>query len=144
MKKAKKLTLEEMIEQVDAAKKVNPLDLSSDQDLTVALMNLIVLEDLSVNYPELYSMVHDMRVELMSRVVHGADDVRYASKYLLGDAMRLIDGGNKSGNYDYYDRAYELYSLFWGLNMGLIDMRGVKKSAPEIVERVMMDKKGLD
>ncbi|MBR2412183.1 MAG: hypothetical protein IKB10_00750 [Alphaproteobacteria bacterium] len=140
----KKTSMKQMVERADMAKKVNPLDLSSDQDLTVALMNLIVLEDLSANYPELYSMVHDMRVELMSRVVHGADDVRYASKYLLGDAMRLIDGGNKSGNYDSYDRAYELYSLFWGLNMGLIDMRGVKKSAPDIVERVMTDKKGLD
>ena len=140
----KKTSMKQMVERADMAKKVNPLDLSSDQDLTIALMNLIVLEDLSVNYPELYSMVHDMRVELMSRVVHGADDVRYASKYLLGDAMRLIDGGNKSGNYDYYDRAYELYSLFWGLNMGLIDMRGVKKAAPDIVERVMTDKKGLD
>lgn len=140
----KKTSMKQMVERADMAKKVNPLDLSSDQDLTVALMNLIVLEDLSANYPELYSMVHDMRVELMSRVVHGTDDVRYASKHLLGDAMRFIDSGNKSGDYGSYDRAYELYSLFWGLNMGLIDMRGVKKSAPDIVERVKMDKKGLD
>jgi len=143
----KKTSMKQMVERADMAKKVNPLDLSSDQDLTVALMNLIVLEDLSANYPELYSMVHDMRVELMSRVVHGVDDVRYVSKHLLGDAMRLIDDGNKTGDYGSYDRAYELYSLFWGLNMGLIDMRGVKKSAPDIVERAMTDikhKKGLD
>ena len=143
----KKTSMKQMVERADMAKKVNPLDLSSDQDLTVALMNLISLEDLSANYPELYSMVHDMRVELMSRVVHGADDVRYVSTHLLGDAMRLIDGGNKTGNYDYYDRAYELYSLFWGLNMGLINMRGVKKAAPDIVEHAMADikrKKGLD
>ncbi len=42
---SKKLTLEELVEQADAAKKVNPLDLSSDQDLSVALMNLISLEE---------------------------------------------------------------------------------------------------
>ena len=42
MKKSeKKLSMEEMIEKLDAAKKANPLDLSSDQDLSIALMNLV-------------------------------------------------------------------------------------------------------
>ena len=39
--KNKKMTMEEMIEKVDASKKVNPLDLSSDQDLSIALINFI-------------------------------------------------------------------------------------------------------
>ena len=37
----KKLTLEQLIEKADNVKKANPLDLSSDQDLTIALMNLV-------------------------------------------------------------------------------------------------------
>ena len=45
VKASKKMTLEEMIAKVDASKKVNPLDLSSDQDLSIALMNLISLEE---------------------------------------------------------------------------------------------------
>ena len=46
MKKTnKKLSMEEMIEKLDAAKKANPLDLSSDQDLSIALMNLVSLEE---------------------------------------------------------------------------------------------------
>ena len=141
----KKLSMTRLIEQADAAKKVNPLDLSSDQDLTVALMNLIVLEELSVNYPELYSMVRELRIELMSRVVRAAPGgkVWCISKHLLGAAMRLIDARNN----DAYNRAYELYSLFWGLNMGLIDVPGVTKAAPDIVENALADteyKKGLD
>ena len=44
-KKSEKMTLEEMVARVDASKKVNPLDLSSDQDLSIALMNLISLEE---------------------------------------------------------------------------------------------------
>ena len=43
--KSSKMTMQEMIEKVDASKKVNPLDLSSDQDLSIALMNLISLEE---------------------------------------------------------------------------------------------------
>ena len=41
----KKMTLDEMIQKVDQSKKVNPLDLSSDQDLTIALMNLVSMEE---------------------------------------------------------------------------------------------------
>ena len=44
-KTSKKLSMEEMIEKLDAAKKANPLDLSSDQDLSIALMNLVSLEE---------------------------------------------------------------------------------------------------
>ena len=44
-KNSKKLSMEEMIEKLDAAKKANPLDLSSDQDLSIALMNLVSLEE---------------------------------------------------------------------------------------------------
>ena len=37
--------LNEFIEKVDAMKKVNPLDLSKDQDLSIAIMNLISIEE---------------------------------------------------------------------------------------------------
>ena len=43
MKKAK--DVKEFVERVDQAKKVNPKDLSSDQDLTIAIMNLISIEE---------------------------------------------------------------------------------------------------
>ena len=42
------------IEQADSVKKVNPLDLSSDQDLTIGLMNLIAIEDMVAPDSELY------------------------------------------------------------------------------------------
>lgn len=43
MKKAK--NVKEFVEQIDNAKKLNPKDLSSDQDLTIAIMNLISIEE---------------------------------------------------------------------------------------------------
>ncbi len=42
MEKAK--NVKEFVERIDASKKVNPKDLSSDQDLTIAIMNLISIE----------------------------------------------------------------------------------------------------
>ena len=37
--------VKEFVERIDSSKKVNPKDLSSDQDLTIAIMNLISIEE---------------------------------------------------------------------------------------------------
>ena len=41
MKKAE--NVKEFVEKIDNAKKLNPKDLSSDQDLTIAIMNIICM-----------------------------------------------------------------------------------------------------
>ncbi len=148
---AKKLTMEEMIEQLDAAKKVNPLDLSSDQDLSIALMNLISLEEHfffsggktgKTGFYDLINIVREMRKDLMGRIVKKSTaengEVWCISKHLLAASMRLMEVGTKAignGNQadaaDMFERAYDLYSLFWGLNMDLIDLNDTKKVAME-------------
>ena len=154
MKKAdKKLTLEQLIEKADNAKKANPLDLSSDQDLTIALMNLVSLEEHfffsgaktgKVGFYDLINMVRDMRKELMMRIVKSNDakngEVWCISKHLLAASMRLKEVGDKANlagkkkdAQNLYGKAYDLYSLFWGINMNLIDMDGVKKIDGEIL-----------
>ena len=43
--------------------------------------------------------------------------------------MQLIDAGDKSDGVAAYqndDSAYEKYSLFWGVNMGLVNKKDVK------------------
>ncbi len=149
-KTSKKLSMEEMIEKLDAAKKANPLDLSSDQDLSIALMNLVSLEEHfffsgaktgKVGFYDLINTVRNMRKELMERIVKksGPDDgeVWCISKHLLAASMRLyevgtkaIGAGRKKDAYEMFSRAYDLYSLFWGLNMHLIDLDGVHESVP--------------
>ena len=151
MKKAdKKLSMEEMIEKLDAAKKANPLDLSSDQDLSIALMNLVSLEEHfffsgaktgKVGFYDLINTVRTMRKELMERIVKksGPEDgeVWCISKHLLAASMRIyevgtkaIGAGRKKEAYEMFAKAYDLYSLFWGLNMHLIDLDGVHESVP--------------
>ena len=117
----KKSSLQDLVINADNVKKVNPLDLSSDQDLTIALMNLLVIEDD-------FEHVRDIRQKLMSRIVRRDDDVWGTSERLLGMAMRLVDDGNRTFGkdaYALYNRAYEFYSLFWGVNMGLVGIKDI-------------------
>ncbi len=158
--KNKKMSMEEMIEKVDASKKVNPLDLSSDQDLSIALMNLISLEEhfffsgaktQKTGFYDLINTVRDMRKELMERIVKKSTaengEVWCISKHLLAASMRVMEVGTKAlsaGNtkdaYDLFNKSYELYSLFWGLNMDLIDLTGVKKVASDVYDKAMLEK----
>jgi len=158
-KQEKKLTLEEMIEKVDEAKKANPLDLSSDQDLSIALMNLISLEEhfffsgaktQKTAFYDLINTVRNMRKELMERIVKKsgpeAGEVWCISKHLLAASMRLLEvgtkalgAGNKKDAYNMFNKAYDLYSLFWGLNMDLIDMSGVKENIPSYYDGMLKD-----
>ncbi len=148
----KKMSLEEMVQKIDDSKKVNPLDLSSDQDLSIALMNLVSLEEhfffsgaktKQPGFYDLINVVRGMRKELMERIVDKSgkqgNEVWCISKHLLAASMRLyevgtkaIGAGNKKDAYKMFEKAYELYSLFWGLNMKMIDLAGVKKMEPEL------------
>lgn len=156
-KDKKKMTLEEMVKKMDDAKKVNPLDLSSDQDLTIALMNLVSLEEhfffsgaktKKTGFYDLINVVRDMRKELMERIVkkNSTDDgeVWCISKHLLAASMRLyevgtkaLSAGKKQDAYNLFGKSYELYSLFWGLNMHMIDLEGVHAAAPMEYEVAM-------
>ena len=122
--------LKHMVETADMAKKTNRLDLSSDQDLTIGLMNLLFIEDiLSDKNSDLFKMVSGVRGELMDRIVKKSDKNRQLSEQLLLESMQLFDAGNKTSGavaYQNYDSAYEKYSLFWGVNMGLVNKKDIK------------------
>lgn len=155
MKKTdKKLSMDEMIKKLDAAKKTNPLDLSSDQDLSIALMNLVSLEEhfffsgaktQKPGFYDLINVVRNMRKELMERIVKKSSsengEVWCISKHLLAASMRLYEvgtkalgAGKKKEAYEMFSKAYDLYSLFWGLNMDLIDLSGVHESVPDFYD----------
>lgn len=141
MKKAK--DVKEFVERVDQAKKVNPKDLSSDQDLTIAIMNLISIEEHLVfsgaktgktSFYDLIENVRDLRKNLMQRIIPEYEgEVWCISKHLLASSMRLMEVGTKQqsmGNkdlaYSLFNQAYDLYCLFWGLNMKMLDVSDVK------------------
>lgn len=141
MKKAK--DVKEFVERIDATKKVNPKDLSSDQDLTIAIMNLISIEEHLVfsgaktgknSFYDLIEEVRELRKTLMQKVIPQYEgEVWCISKHLLASAMRLMEVGTKQQSlehkeeaYKLFSQAYELYCLFWGLNMNMLDTSDVK------------------
>lgn len=127
MANQEKKLLHDTVAQLDANKKVNLHDLSSDQDLTIALMNLIAIEKMCPD-TDIGNMVADIRMNLMQRVVTKEKYLKQSYE-LLGQSMRLFDDGIKAMKdgaskqaYDLFDRSYESYVVFWGINMGLIKL----------------------
>ena len=141
MKKA--TDVKEFVERVDAAKKLNPKDLSSDQDLTIAIMNLISIEEHLMfsgaktgknAFFDMIQNVRELRKNLMLKIIPAYEgEVWCISKHLLAASMRLMEVGtkqqsmnNKEEAYKLFNQAYDLYCLFWGLNMNLIGTDDVK------------------
>ena len=103
MKKAE--NVKEFVEQYDAMKKVNPKDLSSDQDLTIAIMNLISIEEhLGFSgaktgknaFFDMIEQIREMRKNLMQKIIPSYEgEVWCISKHLLASAMRLMEVGTK-------------------------------------------------
>ena len=135
--------IKEFVEKIDATKKVNPKDLSSDQDLTIAIMNLISIEEHLVfsgaktgknSFYDLVEDVRELRKNLMQKVIPEYEgEVWCISKHLLASSMRLMEVGTKQQSlghkteaYNLFNRAYELYCLFWGLNMKMLSTDDVK------------------
>lgn len=137
-------SLNEFIEKVDEMKKKDKMDLSSDQDLSIAIMNLVSIEEhffftgAKLGKPEYYDLikeVREMRKELLQKIIKEYEgEVWCISKHLLAASMRVMEVGTKQlgmGNdkeaYSLFDKAYKLYSLFWGLNMKIINTDDLRK-----------------
>ncbi|MBO7243855.1 MAG: hypothetical protein J6V53_01045 [Alphaproteobacteria bacterium] len=152
MKKAE--NVKEFVERIDNMKKKNPKDLSSDQDLTIAIMNLISIEEhlmfsgAKTGKNSFYDMITDireMRKNLMLKIIPSYEgEVWCISKHLLATSMRLMEVGTKQqsmGNvkeaYNLFNQAYDLYCLFWGLNMNIIDAKEItwKQDSVEEVKK---------
>jgi len=143
MAKNKEKDLKDFVEKIDSLKKMNPKDISSDQDLSLAVMNLIEIETHLIytgaktgktSYYDIITEVRAIRKKLMQKLIpHYEGEVWCTSKHLLAACMRIMEVGSKQqdlGNaaeaYKLYDNAYELYCLFWGLNMGAVNLSDVK------------------
>jgi hypothetical protein len=139
------LKIEELLKKVEESKK-GKLDLSSDEDLSVAIMNLISIEEHfffsgaktgNDKYFDLLNQTRQMRKELLEKLVKDVEpgsELWCISKHLLAASMRLIEVGTKyyqEGKKEeakaLFSKAYDLWCLFWGLNLKLIDIGGVKK-----------------
>ncbi len=142
----------ELIEKVDTMKKQDKLDLSSDQDLSIAIMNLVSIEEhffftgAKLGKPEYFDLlqeVRQMRGELLRKIVKDPEgEVWCISKHLLAASMRLMEVGTKQQGMgrkveakELFQKAYDLYSLFWGINMKVISIDNIKHIDSEAMNR---------
>ena len=157
--KAKKL--KEKVDQISDEKK---MDLSSDQDLSLALMNLISIEEHFTftgsktrkdKYYDLANEVRGIRKELLKEIVTDYEgEVWCISKHLLSGSMRLmevgtkqLDQGNKKKAKEMFSHSYSLYSLFWAVNDDSFNLKEldqkVKKSHKKDSEKERDEKENL-
>jgi hypothetical protein len=102
-------------------------------------------------YYDLLNEARNMRKELLKKIIKEYEgEVWCISKHLLAASMRLMEvgtkqlgQGKKEEAYDLFKKAYNLYSLFWGLNMKLLNVNDVKKIDNNAVNKHDKEKKGF-
>jgi len=136
--------LKELMNKVKSAEKGEKLDLSSGEDLSIAIMNLISIEEHlffsggktgETKYYDLLSEVRKMRVDLMKSMIKEYEgEVWCVSKHLLAASMRVMEVGTKMQTkgekdkaHELFQKSYELYTMMWALNLGMAGSKDMKK-----------------
>jgi len=154
----KNLDIDSFLQKVKKMEKGEKLDLSSDEDLSIGIMNLISMEEhffFTYNktgdekYLDLLNEVREMRKSLLKKIIKDYEgEVWCISKHLLAASMRLMEvgtkyltKGDKKNAGELFKKSYQLYSLFWGLNLGVVKVSDIKKNNSEEIEFLTEDKK---
>ncbi len=136
------------MDKIKKAEAGNKLDLSSDEDLSIAIMNLISIEEHlfftanktgKTKYFDLLNETREMRKELLKLIVKNPEgEIWCTSKHLLAASMRLFEvgtkaqtKGDKKSALSFFEKSYHLYNLFWGINLGLVDNVGAQLIEPK-------------
>ena len=139
---------EELIKKIEAMKASGQIDLSTEEDLSIAVMNLVSLEEHffftaeKTQKPEYFDLMRDVRevrkamlARLIDKNAHEGE-TWCISKHLLATTMRLIEVGTKfrsegRGNdaRDMFEKAYRVYAIFWALKLQLISAEKIQKTA---------------
>lgn len=132
----------DLLKKIKKATKDGGVDLSSHEDLSIAIMNLISIEEhlfftsqktKKPQYLDLLTEVRTMRADLLKRIIKDYEgEVWCISKHLLAASMRLMEvgtkeqkKGNKKEAWYMFEKAFRLYSLFWAINLKVVDIGDV-------------------
>ncbi|MBI4438719.1 hypothetical protein HY640_02200 [Candidatus Woesearchaeota archaeon] len=121
-------------------------DLSRDEDLSIALMNLISLEEHTYftamktgnkQYLSMMASIRELRKKLLAKMVTNPEGEEWCiSKHLLAATMRLIETGTKEQKNPkeaefMFNAAFDLYSLFFAINLKIIEPQKIGKEVKE-------------
>lgn len=142
---SKPMSFEELKKKIADLKENRGVDLSTEEDLSIGVMNLISLEEhfffsgAKTGKDEYYGMlneVREMRKVLLARMIDKTEGESWCiSKHLLATTMRLMEVGTKlQGDGKTEDAktmftfAYKVYNLFFGLRLKIINTPDVKNA----------------
>lgn len=139
-------TIDEFLAKIESLKEKAGVDLSTSEDLSLAVMNLISLEEhffftgVKTKKDEYFDTsleIRNLRKTLLAELVPNHEGETWCiSKHLLSATMRLVEVGNKLQSENKKDEAkrkfeevYKVYSIFWALKLKLINGRLIKDTA---------------
>jgi hypothetical protein len=128
-----------LVKKVENVTKQKQLDLSSGEDLSIGIMNLISIEEhlfftynktKDKKYLDTLNDVRKLRTELLKEIIKDYEgEIWCISKHLLAASMRIMEvgtkelkKGNKGKAAGLFEKSYQIYSLFWGLNLDVIKL----------------------
>lgn len=133
-----------LLAKVEELKANGSYDLSMEEDLSIAIMNLISLEEHfyftaqktgKSDYYDLLNQTREIRKTMLARLIDQHEGETWCvSKHLLATTMRLIEVGTKLQSdgktaeaKETFDAAYKTYSIFWALRLKLIKIPDLEK-----------------
>ena len=135
-----------LLTKIETLKEKAGADLSTAEDLSIAVMNLISLEEhffftavktAKDEYFDTAQEIREVRKALLIKLMPNHEGETWCiSKHLLAATMRLMEVGNKlqsEGQKDnaksMFDHAYRIYSIFWALKLRLISGGKIKEAS---------------
>ncbi len=137
MKTEPSKNFEELRQKIESFKEKGSVDLSMDEDLAIAVMNLISLEEhffftgSKTSKPEYFDLLNDvreMRKQLLARMIPKTEGESWCiSKHLLATTMRLMEVGtklNSSGKKeearDMFELSFKMFNMFFALRLKIV------------------------
>jgi len=134
----------DLLGKIEEVTKQKGLDLSAGEDLSIAIMNLISIEEHLFftsqktgreKYLDLLNEVRAMRASLLKEIIKDYEgEVWCVSKHLLAASMRVMEvgtkelkKGDKKKAANLFQKAYQLYSLFWAINLKVVEIPDIKQ-----------------
>jgi len=128
--------IKQFVDKVKKMEKGEKLDLSSGEDLSIAIMNLISIEEHlffsggktgETKYYDMVDEIRKMRVELLREIIKDYGGEEWCiGKHLLAASMRIMEVGTKALKkgekekaYGLFKKSYDLYGMFWAVALGL-------------------------
>jgi len=135
--------MEDLLKKIEEFKNKKGADLSMEEDLSIAIMNLISLEEhfyftgqktKKDKYFQYVEQIREIRKRMLAKMIPQNEGETWCiSKHLLAAAMRLIEVGTKYRTMkkpekakEVFDDAYALYNLFFAIRLKLVDLGDLK------------------